>query len=118
MNFLYIPREALAAMPPEKAEALGYGGSGSPVTGPNQAISPFSLERKGAILTGRLKDIHIGGTSSDDGGTPCRLEFNEDRCQSLQAAKEGHSKIVGMIKDFANKLEKDPGERFPPEVPE
>lgn len=107
MKFLYISRESLASMPPEKAEALRYGGTGSPVTGPNQAISPFSLERKGVVLTGRLKNV--------DGDN---LVFANDRPQSLQAAKDGHGKLVGMLRDFANQLEADTDERFEPETPE
>ena len=101
-------------MPPEKAEALRYKASGSPVTGPNKAISPFSLERKGVVLTGRLNDV--GPDTDDDGRVTFR--FNNDRCESLQAAKDGHSKLLGMVRDFVSKLEDETDETFPPEVPE
>ena len=112
MKFLYIPKEALANMPPEKAEALRYGGTGSPVTGPNRAMSPFSLERKGVILTGKFKEVY----KEKDGSV--HLKFDGDRCKNLQVAKDGHSKIVGMIRDFVDKLEAETDESFPPEVPE
>lgn len=111
MKFLYIPKEALAGMPPEKAEGMRY--AGAPVTGPNKAISPFSLERRGVILTGRLKEVV---TDSSNGAV--ELQFQNDRCTSLRAAKDGHSKIVGAIRDFASKLEAETDETFPPDVPE
>lgn len=106
IKFLYITKESLAEMPPAKAEALRYGGGGSPVTGPNRAISPFSLERQGVILTGRLKEASNG-----------QLYFNSDRPESLKKAKSGHDTIVGMIREFATTLEAD-GEHFPTEEPE
>ena len=116
MKLLYIPKEALAGMPPEKAEALRYGSKGSsPVTGPNRAMSPFSLDRSGVILTGKLKEVVCSG---DGKGAAVEFHFNDDRCQSLQAAKDGHSELVGMFRDFASKVEAESDERFPTEVPE
>ena len=115
MKFLYIPREALAGMPPEKATSLRYGGSGSPVTGPHRAISPFSLERQGVMLTGRLTDVVDQRT----------IKFKNDRGPSLRAAKAGHDKIVNMIHDFVSKNLEGEGdnpteevEQFDPFVPE
>lgn len=114
MKFLYIPKDALANMPPEKVESLRYGSSGSPVTGPNKAISPFSLERKGVVLTGRLKEVSCADDTTDG---RVKFRFNNDRCESLQAAKDGHSKLMDMVRDFATKLEDDQS-TFEPEVPE
>lgn len=113
-KFIYIPREALVDMPPEKRNALRYNAeAGSPVTGPNRAISPFSLERQGVTLVGRFNDV-----SSSDDGKQVHLKFKDDLCDSLKAAKEGHNKITSMIRDFASKLEAESDETFPPETPE
>jgi hypothetical protein len=82
--------------------------SGSPVTGPNKTISPFSLERKGAVLTGKLKGVTKDGV----------FTFQDDRPKSLQVALEGHAKVTEMIRAFVTQLKADTDERFPSENPE
>lgn len=120
MKFLYIPQAALPTMPPEKAEALRYGGMGAPVTGPNRPMSPFSLAKQGVKLVGKLQDVVVTTAADhDDNSHPktTKLCFGTNLPESLQASKAGHDKVLNMLRNFCDK-EWDDREQLPPEEPE
>jgi len=117
LQSLWTTKEMLAKkLPTGQAEAKRYQGV-KPILGPNKALSPFSVERKGVILTGKLKDVvsKIDGNSNNTKNT-VELRFHDDRCKNLVHAKNSHTKIIEMVREYASKLEDQSS--MDPEVPE
>lgn len=108
MQFLSMPRAALAKVPPEQAKAMKY--ATSPVTGPTKDITPFSLHRKGVVILGGLQSI----TGSESDHTVFQLKLN--RSDNLKSCLVGHDKVKKMIEEHIRKI--NPGQSDISSAPE
>jgi putative flavoprotein involved in K+ transport len=102
IGFLGMPTAALAGLPPPVAAAMRYGSA--PITGPNSAISYFSLARDGVTILG-----HVSGVSDDEG-----LVFGVDgtRSENINIALGPYNQLPGMIEEWivANGKQEEYGE--------
>lgn len=114
-GILYMPRKALDNLPPEQRTALLK--KKTPVSGPCSPMSPFSLERRGVEIVGRLKGVTL---QDDDDGDSSNVEFRfgNNRCTSLQNLLDSYEGFRTKLQAMASRIENETGETFPPETPE
>lgn len=116
-GILYMPRKALDNMPPEQRTALLR--KKTPVSGPCSPMSPFSLERRGVEIVGRLEGVTL--QNDDDGDSDSSnvvFRFQNNRCTSLQNLLDSYEGFRTKLHAVASGIENETGEAFPPETPE